>query len=87
MFLFDHTLFKYSFFKTHFIHSSLERGDEREKERERKISQPPLTHALMGAGTHSPGMGPDREATGQPFALRYDGCPAESHQSGLAARK
>ena len=61
----------------------LERGEGREKERERNISWLPLIHALTGGQTCNPGTCPDWALNQRPFALREDTQPTEPHWSGL----
>ena len=52
-------------FKKDFVYLLLERGEGREKERERNISQVPLAHPHRNSG-----MCPDPESNWPPFGLR-----------------
>ena len=72
-----------------FLHLFLERGEGREKERERNIDvwekyrsaascMPPT-----GDLARNPGMCPDWESNQWPFSLLDDAQPTEPHQSGL----
>ena len=69
-----------------FIYLFLERGERREKERERKsdvrnTDRLPLTCAPTGDRTWNPGICPNWESNPRP--LRDDTLPTEPHQSGL----
>ena len=56
-----------NFFKD-FIYLFLERGEEREKERERNSNVwLPLACPILGTMTRNPGMCPDWESNQQPF--------------------
>ena len=64
----------------------LERGEGREKERERNISVQntnllPLSH--LHPETCNPGSCPDQESNQGPFALWDDAQPTKPHWSGL----
>ena len=61
----------------------LERGEGREKERERNIDLLPLARTPTGDCTCNLGMCPDREWNQQPIDLQDDAQPNEPHQSGL----
>ena len=50
----------------------LERGEGRDKDRERNIDQSLLVCAPMGNQTHNPGACLDRESKRQPFTLQND---------------
>ena len=65
----------------------LERGEGREKKRERNINVRninwlPSIHAPAGNLTHNPGICPAQELNWQPFAFQNDAQPTEPHQSG-----
>ena len=66
----------------YFIYLFLERGEGREKEKERNINQLPLKCVLTGDQTQNPGMCPDQELNWWPFSLRDSTQPIEPHQSG-----
>ena len=65
----------------------LEKGEGREKEREKNFyvreKQLPLSCPPTGDLAGHPGMCPDPELNQQPFAFRDDTQPPEPHQSGL----
>ena len=74
----------YAFIFKDYIYLILERGEGREKEREKNIDrgekrQLPLSRALTGNRTRTPGMCPD------PFTVRDDTQPAKPLGSGLCA--
>ena len=58
----------------------LERGEKREKERERNIDQSPLKCALAGSWTHNPGTCPDQELNPQHLAFRDKAQPSHTSQ-------
>ena len=64
------------FFKRFYLFIS-ERGEGREKERERNINWLPLAHASVGDWTCSPSMCPDWESNWWPFALQDGTQPTE----------
>ena len=75
-------------FKKNFIYLFLERGEGREKERERSINVGEI-HQLVafhmpptGNLAHNPGMCPDQELNQRPFILWDDAQLAEPHWSG-----
>ena len=77
-------------FSKDFIYLFLERGNRREKERERNtdvrnIDRLFFIHAPGGERTRHPGMCPNWGSNQQPFALQNNAQPTEPHQSGLAS--
>ena len=61
----------------------LEKGEGREKERERNIDRLPLARALTWGQACNPDMCPDLELNWWPFAGWDDAQPTEPQQSGL----
>ena len=79
----------YCCFKKDFIYVFLEKGEGREKERERNINMQE-EHQTVASCTppardlaHNLGRCPDQESKRQTFGLWVDAQPTESHQSGL----
>ena len=70
------------FFFLDFIYLLLERGEGREKARERNMGQLSVTWALTREWTCKPGVCPDRESNLRPFGLQDDAQPTEPHWSG-----
>ena len=68
-------------FKKDFLNLCLERGEGRERARERNIDGLPLTCTLTRDQTHNSGMCP--ESNQRPFALRDDAQTTEPYQLGL----
>ena len=60
----------------------LDRGEGREKEKERNIDQLPLTHTPNRGLAYNPGMCPDWESNWWPFSLQDDAQPTEPNQPG-----
>ena len=76
-------LYPILFFKD-FIYLFLDRGEGREKERERNINVwLPLAHSAPGNWAHNPGMFPDWESNQQPFGLQASAHSTGPHQPGL----
>ena len=76
------TIYWPDIFKKDFIYLFLERGEEREKEREKNIhavSHAPPTWDLA----HNPGMCPDWESNWWPFGSQAGTQSTEPHQPGL----
>ena len=65
------------------VYLFLERGDGREKERERNIDLLPLAHTKTRGQAGYPGMCPDRESNRGPFTLWDNTGPTKPHLSGL----
>ena len=73
-----------SIFKKESIYLSLERGNGREKERERNINVwLSLVHPPTGNLAHTPDMCPDWESNQRPFGLHAGAQSTEPHQLGL----
>ena len=73
----------FTFFFKDFIYF-LERGEGREKERERNINVwLPLVHLLLGTWPAAQVMCPDWEWNQQPFGLQASIQSTEPHQPGL----
>ena len=71
------------FKKKIFIYLFLERGDKREKERERNISVCTSCIPPTGDLAQDPGMCPDWESKEQPFGSQVSTQSTELYQSGL----
>ena len=72
----------FCFFKD-FIHLSSDRGEGREKERERNINVWLPLMSPRGSGPHNPGVCPDQELNWWPFGLQTSAQSTEPHQLGL----
>ena len=78
------SIFRVCFFKKDFIYLFLERGEGREKERERNINVwLPLTHPQLGDLACNPGICPDWESNWRPLGFQAGTQSTEPHQPGL----
>ena len=84
LYLFLKVLATYLLFKKDFIYFLLERGEGREKEREKNINVwlPLIPRPPTGAPAHNSGMCPDWELNRRLFALQASTQSTELHQPG-----
>ena len=80
--LFSKTVFSLRSFLFLRVYLFLERGEGKEKERERNMDQLPLIRTLAGDRSRNPGMCPDQELNRRHFTLPVGAQPIEPHGLG-----